>query len=160
MLKPHKAFDSSERRKAEACWTERPTISPHSASVLTILLLFSLFSVSTVTTRSCLALASFVLFTTGCNCALFHLIFLFSHLAALSVLAQSALPVLNFSAWQTEVNVNAASSPLHSALYSEGIIKRPGMSCINEAAPSQAEEGENEHHGHNFMHSRVTHDAC
>lgn len=99
-------------------------------------LLLSPCSVSTATTCSSHALASCVLFTTGCNCALFHLIFLFSHLAPLSVLVQGALPVLNFSSWQTGVNVNVGpqSSGLHRA------ERRPHQEtryeCAHAAVPS------------------------
>lgn len=76
VLQAHNAFDGSDRRKAETCWSQQPTLSSHSASaasVLPIVRLLSLCSVSKATT--CSSLAPFVLFTTGRNCALFHLIF-------------------------------------------------------------------------------------
>lgn len=88
------------------------TISTRSAfSVLPILLLFSLCSVSTATT--CSSSSSLMLFTASCNCALSHLIFLFSHLAPLSVLINT-LYQLSSSPLGTEVDVN--TRPQSSAL--------------------------------------------
>lgn len=37
VLQAHNAFDGSDRRKAEACWSQQPTMSSHSASAASVL---------------------------------------------------------------------------------------------------------------------------
>lgn len=51
-------------------------------------------------------------------------------------------------------------SPLDSAELSEGLIGRPGTSALMQLHHPQAEQGEDKHCEHNFMGSRVAHDAC
>lgn len=110
--------------------------------------------------RQALALVSFTLFTTDHNCALFHLISLYSHLAPLTVIARRTLPLLISPLGRWRWMLMWGRSPLHSAALSENLIWTPGASAFMQQHHPKAKGREEEHCAHNFMGSRVAYDPC